>query len=73
MPKQRFFLPRDYAQLIGDRAAEAGVSPDIYLQTLITQDYIGGQQPPLAQPAIAAAPAVDGGVQLSGDWGALSL
>ncbi|MEA5452034.1 hypothetical protein VB780_25900 [Leptolyngbya sp. CCNP1308] len=73
MPKQRFFLPRDYAELIGERATAAGVSPDIYLQTLITQDYIGGQQPPQTQPAIAPLPATDEGLQLSGEWGALSL
>ena len=71
MPKQRFFLPREYAALISERAAAAGVPTEVYLQNLIASDYMGGASsaPAAAQPAAIAPPAAsDDGLTLSGDW-----
>ncbi|WP_187329305.1 hypothetical protein [Halomicronema hongdechloris] len=73
--KQRFYLSAEYAQLIAERAAAAGVPVDVYMQTLIAQDYICGAPAGNAPtpPAPTASMPDSDGVALSGDWADVTL
>jgi hypothetical protein len=72
--KQRIYLPAEYAEILARKAAEARVSPDLYIQTLIAQDHICGGPMATPPPAVSAAAApANEGIQLSGAWGDLSL
>lgn len=69
--KQRIYLPTEYAEILARNAAAVGVSPDLYIQTLITQDHICGLNSAPGRPAPQVQPAPEPGIVLSGEWGAL--
>ena len=63
--KQRFYLPADYATALLKKAEAAGVTAEMYLQHLISQDVIGPQVTQ-SNPPQASEP--EKAITLSGDW-----
>ncbi|MEO0985985.1 MAG: hypothetical protein AAFY20_10585 [Cyanobacteria bacterium J06639_14] len=71
--KQRIYLPAEYAEILSQKASEAGVSEDLFVQTMIANLHLYGECAGrrFAQPA--SEPGDDGAVTLPDTWTGLSL
>lgn len=67
--KQRFYLERAYAEILAAASSAVGVSEDIYLNHLITQDFIcGGAAASEPVPQSEPESSNEDDVSLSGEW-----
>lgn len=71
--KQRFYLDKRYAEILAAKASGAGVSEDIYLNHLITQDFICGGAPRTDPAPPPEAEMTEDSISLSGQWTDLQL